>query len=180
MTITPQWSQKCWDFLEYWKSLRGGALMPTSETILDTLPGKFVSAAYIVELTESESIVRFQGADLLTQWGVDRTGQDIGSHRSSKLQATILAINRTIVEHTCGYISQSSNTTSRGRDVDICIIRLPVAVKAGRRPRVVACVDESQMPGEREEAWNKYRVVGHAWCDIGAGVPDFPPSPIMQ
>ncbi len=147
---------------------------------MDTLPARFVSSVYIIDVTHDQSLVRYQGAELIAHWGVDRTGEDLASHRSKRLQEQILSINKIIVRHPCGYTSHSTYTSSRERVLDVSIVRLPLTVQEGRPPRVIACVHENDSLGDGEYGWEKYKIEEHGWLDIGAGIPPQPPIQIIQ
>lgn len=173
--LTSEWSSECWALYEHWLSLRGSALMPTSEHCLDTLPPRFASCMYILDVKEDELLLRFQGSELVERWGANRTGMDIAAHRSEMFRKNVRQLMNAIVEQPCGYHSHSRYSTSRGRLMDAHYIGLPLAVKAGRPTRMLAYTCEYSMLKQGEGAWDQFQILEHGWIDLGAGVPQGPP-----
>jgi hypothetical protein len=169
-TITPEWSEVCWAFLEFWKSLRAGALMPATEAFLDAVPPHFMRNIYIIDVLPDESRVRFQSTEIIARWGFDATGGDVVQGRSAKLKAQVIALLAAMTAHRCGYYTRTNYMTARERPINTHLLRLPLAVKAGRPPRVVNFT-ESQFPTDGEDGWTALEVLEHGWLDLGAGVP---------
>jgi hypothetical protein len=174
--LTAEWSSECWALYEHWLALRDCALLPTSERFLDTLPPRFTSSMYILEVKEDELLLRFQGSALVERWGADRTGLDIAAHRSEVFRKNVRALMASIVKQPCGYHSHSTYSTSRGRMMDAHYIGLPLAVQAGRPLRMLAYTCEYTLLKQGEGAWDQFQILEHGWIDIGAGVPQEMPA----
>jgi hypothetical protein len=173
--ISPAWSAECYAFVEFWKSLRGDALMPTTEDFLDRMSPRFVRASYLVDVLADRTVIRFQGTELNERWGLDATGQDLSMGRSKTMQARMVALLEVLAAQPCAYVCRSAYVTSRARPIETAIVCLPLAVKPGRAPRTVSFTTEVVALDDGEVAWNRFDMLEHGWLDIGAGVPDEPP-----
>lgn len=71
--MTP-WSADVEAFLQHWKSLRRGALLPTSEYLLDHAPVVSMPRCYIAEVSADQTFIRYQGAAVTDFWQRDFTG----------------------------------------------------------------------------------------------------------
>lgn len=158
-------------FFEHWRSLCGGALLPMTESYLDTLPPRFAGGLYIVEVKSDSLVLRFQGAELVERWGTDRTGLDIAAHRTPEFRHQVRTLMTTIVTQPCGYHSRSMYSTSRGRMIDAHYIALPLAVREGRSPRVAAYTFEFTALKQGEASWDQFDILEHGWIDIGKNTP---------
>lgn len=172
------WSPDIQAFFDAWNTLRGARMMPTSEEFFDAAPARYMPNCYVVEITDDQAVVRFQGSFLLVYWQDDYTGREMHEGDRSKYKAHSLANMQTIVRHPCGQHLSFSFDTSLGIQAIAEHINLPLAVQPGRPPRMICLIwpTEPRAPLERVE-----RVVRSiarndlTWIDIGAGVPAKPP-----
>ncbi|MBY0509905.1 MAG: hypothetical protein K2P94_07100 [Rhodospirillaceae bacterium] len=167
-------------FYEHWRALRGSVLMPGSDIFLDTMPAAFVGALYISDITPEVSIVRFQGAGLEKRWGVNYTGREMSTGQPASLRAALHRIDRAVADHPCGYFARTRYVTTDQRPVEVCILRLPLAVLPGRPPRTVNFTVQDEVLGDKEYASGSLQTLRNAWIDIGAGVPDAAPEMLRQ
>jgi len=160
-------------FLDFWKSLCLGAIMPTSECFLDHTSARFAPSCYIVDISGDHAKVRFQGSQLIEYWQNDATGKDMHAGVYAKFKARAMSNLRLIAQQPCGMFSRFRFTTPGG-DINSRYVNLPLAVQAGRPPRVVCFVIQDAVRQFDIET----RAVEEAelrWIDIGAGVPVAPP-----
>lgn len=172
------WSPDIRAFFDSSQAVRGNQMMPTSEAFLDAAPARYMPNCYMVEITDDQAVVRFQGSFLMVYWQSYYTGLEMHGGNRSKYKAHSLGNMQTIVRHPCGQHLLFHFDTSLGIQAVAEHINLPLAVKPGRPPRMICLIwpTESHKPLERLE-----RVVRSiardetAWIDIGAGVPAKPP-----
>jgi hypothetical protein len=159
-------------FYEHWCKLSGTAPMPSSETFLDAMPAAFVSALYISDVMPAKTIVRFQGVGLEKRWGRNFTGREMADGQAAGLRQRLHRIDKLVTGHPCGYFSWTRYITTDQRPVEVYIIRLPLAVQAGRPPRTVNFTVQDEVLGDKEFASDTLQTLRNAWVDIGAGVPE--------
>lgn len=175
------WSPECAAFRDYWSHLRAGAGVPTSEAFLDAPSPRFARFAFILELLDGAPVVRMQGTQLEQTWARDLTGGDFFPGRSSRFRAAGMANMRAVLSHPCGHLARSSYATSRGRKITSDWIMLPVAVRAGRAPRIVGAVFQHARRGTFSEVGvHHFELHKIAWLDAGWGVPAAPPVPLAD
>jgi hypothetical protein len=170
------WPDHMRAFYEHWRALCGAALMPSSETFLDTMPAEFVGALYITDITPAATIVRFQGAALEKRWGVNFTGLEMGAGQPIELRARLHRVDSAVANHPCGYFALTRYVTTDQRPAEVCIIRLPLAVQPGRPLRTVNFTVQDDVLGDKEYASGSLQTLRNAWIDIGAGVPAMAPE----
>jgi hypothetical protein len=178
--LSALWSSELGAFAAYWRSLRDGAIMPTSEIFLDRPAARFVSSSYIFELTDVGAVVRFQGTALVDRWMSDFTGRELHEGRHPSLKARSMANMRQVAEVPCGYLVRLTYGTNLGRKMVANLLQLPLAVKLGRPSRIV-CLASVNEGRAGEESIARYLETHNAdWVDLGAGVPDAPPLDLLQ
>lgn len=179
-TLSADWSPEVGAFLDYWRLLRGGDRLPTSERFLGQPSPRFASNCYIVELTEQGAMVRYQGTALAERWMRDFTGLELHDRRDPVFKARSLENLSNIVKQPCGYLVRISFSTSTGRKLHSELIQLPLAVKGDRARRIV-CFSHSEIGRGWQERVARY-IESHRmdWIDIGAGVPVAPPNDLRS
>ncbi len=166
-----QWSESCCGFIDYWASLRRGALVPTFEQFSETMSARFTPSVYIVELTDEAAIVRFQGTELVERWAGDLTGHDIHTGFPHYFRSRSLWNMRNVATFPCGLFGRAAYLTSRGRNVTSDHIQLPLAAAEGSAPRLVHYSDKVTDDAVGETIAQYAKIHKHEWFDIGAGVP---------
>lgn len=178
--LVKDWPASCTAFYTHWLAQRDGELMPTAARSLDDMLARLAPHIYIIDVTENESLVRFQGTALVAGWGVDITGKDVCVFRSKKLRQSVLTLMKEITRQPCGYYCRSVYTSATGRTVVAYIIRLPLSVKPGRPPRVINYKHESETLEPGDTSWVNYKTTHQDWIDIGAGTPTLPPVELVE
>jgi len=161
-------------FMDFWKSIRGGEVMPTSEYFLDQIPARFAPSCYLVDVRDTGAKVRFQGSQLIEYWQNDATGQDMYEGAYAKFKTRAMSNIKHIIQRPCGMFSRFRFTTSAG-DINSEYINLPLAAQAGRPPRMVCFVLQDAVRQFDIET----RAVESAelrWIDLGAGIPAVAPQ----
>ncbi len=174
------WPDPVRAFYDHWCALRGAALMPRSETFLDTMPAAYVGTLYIADITPSATIVRFQGLEVEKRWGVNYIGREMGAGQPASLRESLHRVDSAVATHPCGYFALTRYVTTDQRPVEVCIIRLPLAVQPGRPPRTVNFTVQDDVLGDKEYASGTLQTLRNAWIDIGPGVPDATPEMLRQ
>jgi hypothetical protein len=177
------WSEDCQAFMAHWARLREEALMPTTEAFLDHPMPDFAPNIYLVELVDGIARVRLQGSALDERWPAQLTGRDLHERLPVKVRERSLQNMHHIAAQPCGYLASNRYTTSLNRTIMAKLIQLPLAVQAGRPPRVVSL---STIPRralsdeEMEEMVAAFRSEALTWIDLGAGVPSGPPRELFE
>ena len=175
-----QWAPQIGAFVAHWKTLRAGAIMPTSAHFLDNPAAPFATNSYIAELTSEGAIVRYQGSDLVERWMRDFTGVELHQGRNPVFKAHSLSNMTCVANQPCGYLLQLSFSTSTGRKMGADLVQLPLSVKPGK-PRRIVCFTQPNLEREWQETIAKYLETHRGeWIDLGAGVPDAPPQALLQ
>jgi hypothetical protein len=173
------WSDDCRAFITHWAQLRGNALIPATETFFDNPEARFAPCLYVVDLTGDTALVRLQGTALDERWTARLTGKDLHDGMSATVRRRSLSNMRQIVAQPCGYLARNVYRTSTDRDVIADLVQLPLAVQAGRPPRVV-CLSLMQRDDDMEETVADFHTEALAWIDLGAGVPRDPPLDLID
>jgi hypothetical protein len=113
--------------------------MPTSEQFLDRPSARFMPGCYIVEVTADAGIVRFQGTRLVQMWQHDFTGSDMHIDMRAQDKTRSLSNIRNVVGTPCGHYGRCGFYVRGGVSVSE-YIGLPLAVRAGRPPRIACFV----------------------------------------
>ncbi len=174
------WSGECRAFLDYWSSLKDGNNIPTSETFLDASSTRFAPTTFILELVDGAPIVRLQGTQLEQVWARDLTGEDFFPGRSPHFRAAGTANIAAVIAQPCGHLARLTYASSKGRKLVSDWIFLPLAVRAGRAPRVVGAVSRHGDRNFAETAVHHFELHKLAWVDAGWGVPQDPPRPLVD
>jgi len=171
----PILSPECQAFLAHWSALRKDGLMPTSEDFLDHSRPELAPSTIMVELINGDLLIRLEGSEVALRWGREATGRPIYADRPQSFRAKIIDNVTRQLAHPCGCRMLNEYTTSAGRTVRSEAVLLPLAVKAGRPPRMVLQSRELDRRHEMESMTTRHNTVEIEWIDIGAGVPDAPP-----
>lgn len=172
------WPGPCRGFWRSWAALSADGAIPSSERFLDAMPARFLSNTYIVELTAEMMRVRFQGTGLVDRWRIDFTGGEMLAHQSQKMRDSMRRVMSTMGAHPCGYYALSRYLSSLERPLESHVVRLPLAVQAGRPPRTATFSLQTEPLDLQESVILAFETVENAWLDIGHGVPARPPGPI--
>jgi hypothetical protein len=164
------------DLLAYWHRQRHGAAMPTTEDFFDHVPPRIAPSLILFEHQAHALIVRYLGTQLVERWQKDLTGQNWLGFNPHLNAANLVANFMTIIRHPCGGCAESSFVTSTGRELRIETFSLPLAVRAGRPPRVISGSFALAAMGfdERARGWMAPRTLH--WIDLGFGLPATAPK----
>jgi hypothetical protein len=173
------WSEDCQAFTAHWASLRGPGLMPTTEAFMDCPSARFAPDLYIVELLDDVALVRLQGTSLDARWPAQLTGRDLHEGLPASVRRRSLENMRKVVRQPCGYLARNAYTTSLNRTLTADLMQLPLAVRAGRAPRLV-CLTPMLRNNEFSETVMRFHTDALAWLDLGAGVPRDPPYDLID
>ena len=124
-------------------------------------------------------ICRLLGTKIVERWAEDLTGKSWFAANPHLKASGILANFKMMGDHPCGGHALGSFVSSIGRHLSIETISLPLAVSAGRPPRIIAgsFVVETLGNDERSRGWVPPRQL--EWLDLGFGLPDHPPAPAI-
>ncbi|MGE4062147.1 MAG: PAS domain-containing protein [Rhodospirillaceae bacterium] len=175
------WSPDCFDFRDYWSSLRGDGVCTTSDAFLDSPSPRFAGHVFIIEFLDGAPVVRLQGTRLEQTWSRDLTGGDFFPGRSHRFRAAGIANLTSVLSHPCGHLARSSYATSTGRKLTSDWIFLPLAVRQERAPRVVGAVFQQGGRGNYSDVGiHHFELHKLEWLDIGHGVPSAPPAALAD
>lgn len=168
-------SKSCPLFFDHWVSLRGDAPMPENTVFFDNAQPDFAPGTYILELVNETAVVRLMGTGLVEQWGLDQTGQVVGSAQGEGLEKAWYYNGLHIVSQPCGMLVNSYFKSTKGRTSMIESIVLPLASSPRPPNRVVSYTEVVDDLGYREhpEVWLETPTI--LWVDIGHGCPSDPP-----
>lgn len=171
------WSARASVFFEHWQSLRSGTNAPTSEAFLDAPNPRVQANTFIFELVDDDrTVFRLVGTEIFMIWGKDFTKLSVEEAFSAELAAIYLAAPRACIPNTCGLWEQGVFGDTRGREVILELIYLPLRVNSGRPARLggfLNCHGTSDTPASRI---GLIALTDRKWIDIGAGIPDTPPK----
>ncbi|MBY0511777.1 MAG: hypothetical protein K2P94_16685 [Rhodospirillaceae bacterium] len=178
--LSEPWSIEIGAFAAHWRSMREGAIMPTSERFLDQPSARFAANSYILDLTDEGAMVRYQGAELIERWMRDFTGKELHEGRHPTFKARSIANMHQVAGVPCGYVVRLTFSTSTGRKMRSNLLQLPLGAKPGRPPRIV-CLASLEEARAYDETVAKYLETHSAdWVDLGAGLPDGAPLDLLQ
>lgn len=173
-------SKDCQGFFEHWQSLRTeGTLVPSQKDFLDNALPNYAPHIHISEISEAGTmIVRLMGTGLVERWGRDKTGEAMGEGQPESIRQALYENTRRVISTPCGLRSEIELAASSGSEMVIEAVTLPIGVEAGKPGRLVAysALMRKLEYGEHSERYKSLANV--EWIDLGAGVPDDPPTMI--
>ncbi len=178
--LPAHWAEKCHAFYRFWSALRGDAMAAPFEAFADAAAPEFLPSTYIVEVTDTAAIVRFQGTELVDRWRKDITGRDVNGFFPPPVKARALANLRNVATLPCGLLARHLAATSAERTIMSDVILLPLAVPLERLPRLVCYSVQDRTRAHDEGLVKSYKTLNSAWIDIGAGVPAAPPLELVS
>ena len=132
-------SKNCLGFLEHWKSLRNGSDATLRQSVfLDKPNPLYAPYLYIVEIGDSDLIVRLMGTKLVERWGRDKTGESLGAGQPPNIQKAFFENARLAAPVPSGFRIVVEFAASNGSQMLVEAAALPLEVKAGRPVRMVA------------------------------------------
>lgn len=121
-------------------------------------------------------IVRLMGTGLVERWGKDKTGEAMAADQPEEIRDALYHNTHQVIATPCGLRSEIELAASSGSEMVIEAITLPLVVAPGKPGRVVA-FSALMRNLEYGEHSKRYKSLSNVqWLDIGAGVPDQPPS----
>ncbi|MEQ9446132.1 MAG: hypothetical protein RJS98_11240 [Rhodospirillaceae bacterium] len=171
-------SAECLGFLEHWQSLcSDGQMIPTHANFLDHPHPSYAPFVHISEMSEDGTmIVRLMGTGLVERWGKDKTGEAMGADQPDAIRQALYNNTRQVISTPCGLRTEIELAASSGSEMVIEAITLPLGVAPGKPKRLVA-FSALMRTLEYGEHSKRYKSLSNVeWINIGAGVPDQPPS----
>jgi hypothetical protein len=157
------------DFLAHWTALRGTARAPALSDFLDKPIPSLQPWISIFDVGGDDLTLRLIGTGIAQFGGTDHTGKTFGDLVAPEARAVLHGPHLGIVQKCCGSFTVSLCATSRGREVEIWALGLPLLRRDG------ACVAWLNEPGEAlgigETGTVILRMVSQQWIDLGDGVP---------
>jgi len=166
------------ELLVYWQGLCRADAIPDSAEFIDRVPSRFVPHLMLFDCLADDVLVRFHGSALIARRGADQTGQSwMANNPTLSREATLVNV-WTLVRQRCGLLTLAHFVTSTRRHLRVEAFSLPLAVAAGRPPRVVNISLALDTMGYDERAMGWHGPVAAAWVDAGFGVPRDAPLPL--
>lgn len=166
---------RCLAFLEHWKSLRHGAVVPTVEDFLDRPSTTHAPLVFMVEVQGDSLIPRLHGTGIVARWNRDITARKMHDARDHGYLKELLDNYRTVMAHPCGCYLLNEYFTASGAIARVRVIYLPLTSKPGRPPRVVGYSCELEPRYGDDFVAELHGTMEALWVDIGAGLPAFAP-----
>lgn len=171
------WSHRASVFFDHWRGLRSGEHAPTSESFLDTPNPRVQANTFIFDLeTDSRTVFRLVGTEIVTIWGKDFTNLSVEEAFSDQVAALYLSAPRACIGNACGLWEVGLFGDTRQREVTLELMYLPLEVKPGRSPRLAGFLNwhgTSDIPASR---MGLIALTQRRWIDIGSGVPPTAPD----
>ena len=165
----------CQLFLDHWKSLRDGAIVPTLDAWLTHLPASIATQKFRAELLPDDVFVLFNGSANIARRGRNNTGGTLldGDHEARQHQLSNL---RHVISQPCGLwidrrLHGSTEVTLRTQT-----IVLPLNLPTGRWPQIVGytCeLDHRPLNVVFSGSAERMRV---EWIDVGCATPPLAPA----
>jgi hypothetical protein len=167
---------RCAAFLEHWKSLRHGKLVPTVEDFLDRPSVTHAPLVFMVEVEGDTLVPRLHGTGIVARWARDITARKMHDDRDHGYLKELLDNYRAVMTHPCGCYLLNEYGTANGGTSRVRVIYLPLVSKPGRAPRVVGYSCELEQRFDEEPFTEHQGTMEAIWLDVGAGHPAFPPN----
>lgn len=175
-------SEECGGFFAHWQSLRvEGHIVPFHKDFLDNPNPQYAPFVHISEISaEGTMIIRLMGTGLVERWGKDKTGEAMGEGQPTSIRKALYANTRQVILNPCGLRSEIELAASTGSEMLIEAVTLPLIVEPGKPGRLVAysALMRKLKHGEHSERYK--RLANVEWIDIGAGIPQAPPSKVDE
>lgn len=173
----PNWSTRASVFFDHWQSLRSGNDMPTSEAFLDNPNPRIQANAFIFELaSETRTVFRLVGTEIVMIWGKDFTKLSVEEAFTADLAATYLADPRACIPNACGLWEQGIFGDTRGREVILELMYVPLKVQSERPARLGGFLNWHGTSDTAASRMGLIALTRRHWIDIGAGIPTNPPK----
>lgn len=170
-------TKSCREFYASWQGLRQAKDVPHTRAFLNNPDPKTIPSVLILEVTETGLLIRFMGTAVVERWGRDDTNTLFGGAGFPENVVEAMLENcRALVEHPCGVVEVAAFSTRVGLPFHMETVMLPLAVDAGKPPRICSfsqMLDHVKDDGEAEHSFKGKRSM--AWIDIGFGTPS--PAP---
>lgn len=152
--------------------------MPHTSEFLNKHVPQLISSAYILELTDDGPLIRFMGTALVDLIGKDLTNTIFGARLSPELLEGVMSNCHAVISHPCGLNEITEFASAVGRPLKLETVMLPLAVDAGRLPRLCSFSHLIEAPAEKDRSDLRFQSNRrYVWFDIGAGVPSTSPAP---
>ena len=170
-------TQSCQEFYALWQGLRQKGDVPHTRAFLNNPDPKTIPSVLILEAIEAGLLVRFMGTAAVERWGRDDTNTLFGGAGFPEDVVSAMLENcQVLVNQPCGAVEVAAFTTRTGLQFYMETVMLPLAVDAGKPPRICSfsqILDPVKEDGETEHKFKGKRSM--AWIDIGFGTPS--PAP---
>jgi hypothetical protein len=174
----PEIGPECRAFIAHWQALRAaGELVPLSRDFLDRPNGKLQPYVSFNDLhADGSDVLSLYAAGLVDLWGRDLTGLPMKAFLKPDAVERLGGDLRAVADHPCGAWEVTSFTTSRGRRVTAEIVTLPLAVEKSGTLRLARYHRQVEKLATTERIAGALKALRREWLDVGAGVPDCPPT----
>lgn len=161
--------------VEYWRRLRGDALLPASEDLMLEQLGKEVAACIYCEWEDEERLnILYAGASTVEELGVDASGHDLFEFSSTKNKEVARLLFAAVRDHPCGALSTATFLGAGGVLMLFEMLYLPVLHKgaASRLLMSVAASSPNFRSGDVKGANQASGFDELFFIDLGAGTPE--------
>lgn len=157
-------------FLEHWRALAAGGLIPTLTDFLDQPDPRFAPRLFIVDVDgDGRMPVRLIGTRYAEYFG-EVTGRDFLDLVAAEIRQFSICAHALVCATPCGWLTQARAITTSGREVLAETVTLPL-LRRGRVCSVVKCGMVVEQLAFREAVTVVQSIHDHRWIDIGAGIP---------
>jgi len=160
----------------YWKQSRGDKIVPLASDFDPTKIAHLLKDIVIFDVLGDRDIrYRLAGTEVAERLGRDPTGVNLIDLAAPEAQGYISELFAKILSQPTGAIVHYQNTYSTGKRAPVRSFFLPLAMKAGKSPRVLSLHGQDEAPTSYEKV-QLSTTVGTLvekviWLDLGAGTP---------
>ena len=165
----------CRLFVDHWKSLRDGAVVPSLDAWLTHLPASIATHKFRAELLPDDAFVLFNGSANIARRGRNNTGGTLldGDKASRQQQLGNL---RHVISQPCGLWVERRLQGSTDVTLWTQTIVLPLNLPSGRWPQVVGYTCEIDNRPINVVFSGSAERLGVEWIDVGCGTPRAVPA----
>lgn len=160
---------------QYWRRLRGDAILPVSEALkLEQLGGEVAACVYC-EWDDAERLnILYAGATTVEELGIDASGRDLFEFSSTKNKDASRLLFAAVRDHPCGVLSTVTFQGVGAVPMLFEVLYLPVLHQgvASRLLISVAALSPDFRSGDVEGANQATDFTELSFIDLGAGTPE--------